>query len=233
MPIPLRPGQAMQGGYPPRMMQNRYNPGPPFGGGYNQAPPMPMQGPRMNRPMMPAPGMNRNAGNQGGGILSKILGRGRQQGGPGGGIPLFNRGASSGGGGLSALSRGVSSSGGGGGILQSLANPEMLNGFLNNTQTVLKTAQQFGPMIQQYGPLVRNIPSLWKLYRGLKDSSSDSSGEETEETTASESDEDIESMEVNPIILEDSNKDINKKHHQTNTRSLSNESRRSVPKLFI
>ena len=46
-------------------------------------------------------------------------------------------------------------------------------GFLNNTQQVLKTAQSIGPMVQQfqqYGSLVKNIPAMWKLYRGLKNS---------------------------------------------------------------
>ena len=62
---------------------------------------------------------------------------------------------------------------GGGGLLQSLSGSGGgggLVGFLNNTQQVIKTAQAIGPMVQQYGPLVRNLPALWKLYRGMKDS---------------------------------------------------------------
>ncbi|MBS4222458.1 VrrA/YqfQ family protein [Lederbergia citrea] len=61
----------------------------------------------------------------------------------------------------------------GGSFLQGLTNPQTINGFLNNTQSVLKTAQQFGPMIQQYGPMVRNLPAMWRLYQGLKNSSDD------------------------------------------------------------
>lgn len=58
---------------------------------------------------------------------------------------------------------------GGGSFLQGLTNPGSIQSFLNNTQQVLRTAQQIGPMVQQYGPLVRNLPAMWKLYKGFKD----------------------------------------------------------------
>ncbi|MBT2693494.1 hypothetical protein J7E32_10770 [Bacillus sp. ISL-55] len=113
-------------------------------------------GSRMPRGQMPRM-MGRNPqSRQGGGLLSKILGKGSR--GQGNGISGLL-------GGGSGPARGAS----GGGILKTLADPSALNGFLTNTQKVLNTAQQFGPMIQQYGPLVRNLPSMWKLYRGLKD----------------------------------------------------------------
>lgn len=64
-----------------------------------------------------------------------------------------------------------------GGLLQGLTNPGNLQSFLNNTQHVLKTAQQIGPMVQQYGPMVRNLPAMWKLYKGFKDSSEEQEGE--------------------------------------------------------
>ncbi|HAQ07674.1 MAG TPA: hypothetical protein DCR24_09200 [Bacillus bacterium] len=122
----------------------------------------PMQSPFVTRPMRTqghfSPMMGRGPQrNQGGGLLAKLLGKG-------------SRGNSHGASGLLSASQGTSRGATqGGGILQTLTNPTALNGFLNNTQNVLKTAQQFGPMIQQYGPLVRNLPSMWKLYRGLKD----------------------------------------------------------------
>jgi hypothetical protein len=135
-------GPSMMGG--PRMGQhqmysNRFGPGP----------------------MMPQGQMQRMSGRnprsrQGGGLLSKILGKGNSQ-------RNSPAGLLSGG---NTAARGAAS---GGGILKTLADPSALNGFLTNTQKVLNTAQQFGPMIQQYGPLVRNLPSMWKLYRGLKD----------------------------------------------------------------
>ncbi|MFD1705425.1 VrrA/YqfQ family protein [Siminovitchia sediminis] len=55
----------------------------------------------------------------------------------------------------------------GGGFLQGLTNPGNIQSFLNNTQQVIKTAQQIGPMVQQYGPLVKNLPAMWKLYKGF------------------------------------------------------------------
>lgn len=56
-----------------------------------------------------------------------------------------------------------------GSILKTLSDPTSINGFLTNTQQVLNSVQQIAPMVQQYGPLVRNLPAMWKLYRGLKD----------------------------------------------------------------
>ncbi|PAE23331.1 VrrA/YqfQ family protein [Bacillus sp. 7894-2] len=128
---------------------------PPMRGGMHPHPFMtPMQGrppmgPMMGGPMMGGPpGMKRG----GGGLLSKILGKGNAQ--PGTGM---------------GAARAAGGSQAGGGILQAISNPSSINGFLTNTQKVLNTAQQFGPMVQQYGPLVRNLPAMWKLYRGIKD----------------------------------------------------------------
>lgn len=107
----------------------------------------------MGRPpysMNPMMGMG-GSGRQGG-ILARLLGKGQ-----GIGSPPF--GSAAGGAGRAA----------GGGILKSLGNPGSIQSFLNNTQQVLKAAQSVGPMVQQYGPLVKNLPAMWKLYRGLKD----------------------------------------------------------------
>ncbi|MBT2677472.1 hypothetical protein J7E38_00585 [Bacillus sp. ISL-35] len=142
-------------------MQNRFQ-GPRMMGGPGMGQ-RPMysnpfaQGPMMPQGQMPRMGGRNMRSRQGGGLLSKILGRGNggQRNGPAG----FLTGANT-------ATRGA---GTGGGILKSLADPSALSGFLTNTQKVLNTAQQFGPMVQQYGPLVRNLPSMWKLYRGLKD----------------------------------------------------------------
>ncbi|MEH7526299.1 VrrA/YqfQ family protein, partial [Bacillus sp. JJ1503] len=98
----------------------------------------------------------------GGGLLSKLLGRGNQQARGIGAGPLQTASRAAGAGGNGA-----------GGILKTLSNPGAISGFLENTQKVLNSAQQFGPMVQQYGPMVKNIPAIWKLYRGLKNSSDD------------------------------------------------------------
>lgn len=119
------------------------------------------------RPMM-GQTMGRGQGKRnGGGLLSKILGgkkQGNQFSGPRG-MQTANRAVPNG-------SRGVGS------ILQTLSNPDSLTGFINNTQQVLKTAQSIGPMIQQYGPIVKNLPMMWKLYKGFKDLPTEEKSEE-------------------------------------------------------
>ncbi|WP_342432338.1 VrrA/YqfQ family protein [Neobacillus sp. FSL H8-0543] len=130
----------------------------PFGGGG------PMMGPPRQYSANPRMGqmMGRSQGRRsGGGLLSKILG-GKSTGSQFGGL-----------GGMQAAGRSASSSGGGiGSILKTLSNPNGINGFLNNTQQILQHAQSLGPMIQQYGPLVKNLPAMWRLYKGLKDAPS-------------------------------------------------------------
>ncbi|RID83973.1 hypothetical protein D1970_14540 [Mesobacillus zeae] len=114
----------------------------------------------------PLAGMGRRA-RQGGGLLARLLGRGN----PSGGMASFP--------GAGAAGRT------GGGLLQAFANPGSINGFLANTQQVLRTAQTFGPMVKQYGPLVRNLPSMWKLYRELKNAPDhDSEGQDNEDKGA-------------------------------------------------
>ncbi len=108
----------------------------------------------------------------GGGILSNLLGGGNTAGG--------NIGANGAVNGIQGFERAAGQ--GGGSILKNMLNPNSINSFLNNTQGMLKTAQQVGPMIQQfqqYGPLVKNLPAMWKLYRGLN--ASDDTTEDKEE----------------------------------------------------
>lgn len=109
---------------------------------------------------------------QGGGLLAKLL----QKGGKGNGA---SRSA------LPFNGTGVQNAArGGGSILQTLTNPASINGFLTNTQKVLNTAQQFGPIVQQvqqYGPIVKNLPAMWRLYKGLKNGP-DAKEEENEES---------------------------------------------------
>ncbi|MFE8695410.1 VrrA/YqfQ family protein [Cytobacillus sp. FJAT-53684] len=136
-------------------------PGPrmPFRGGM---PPQPfmhtMQGPPPMGQMMKGAAPQMRQG--GGGLLAKLMGGGNQARGIAGAAGTASRAA------------GTSGSGAGG-ILKALSNPSSINGFLANTQKVLNTAQQVGPMVQQYGPLVKNIPSMWKLYKGLKNADSE------------------------------------------------------------
>ena len=125
----------------PRMTPHHFGPS-------NGRPPVnPMMGGGRGRP----PQMRQGGG---GGLLSKLLNKGGQ-----GGARQ----------GMNAIQAfGPQNAAGGGSLLKTLTNPSSINGFLANTQKVLSTAQQVGPMIQQYGPMVKNIPVMWKLYRGFK-----------------------------------------------------------------
>lgn len=133
--------------------------------------------PPMNRmgmgPRMQHSGMQQRSG----GLLAKLLGKGGNQ---GGAVNPFGIGNAS-----RAFPGGTGSSGGGG-LLKALSNPQNISGFLTNTQKVLNTAQQIGPMVQQYGPLVRNIPAIWKMYKGFKDLPSDSEEENSTESSSVE-----------------------------------------------
>ncbi|WP_239421762.1 YqfQ family protein [Bacillus sp. CGMCC 1.16541] len=99
------------------------------------------------RQMMNPQGMSRGPG----GLLSRIFGGGRA-------VPpvqqMMNPGTST-----SMLSN-----------LQNLANPSSISSMMGNIQRVLKVAESMGPMVQQYGPLVRNLPSLIKVYQALRTS---------------------------------------------------------------
>jgi hypothetical protein len=140
-----------------------------FGMGHTQPPPFQFGGQRQNQGFNM--GMNQRGRNRGpgkGGLLSKLLKKGDNQNSGGGLLQQFSRGDSSSN--TTGFDRSPQAAGG---ILQSLLNPGNVNSFLSNTQQMLQTAQQLGPMFQQYGPMVKNIPALWKLYRGFKDMSAE------------------------------------------------------------
>ncbi|KAB2338542.1 hypothetical protein F7731_03005 [Cytobacillus depressus] len=171
------PRAPFHGGMPPHAFRNQMFGPPPMG--FRGAQPF-MRGP--GAPMGGAGGPMARGGFRGlgvpqqmrqgggsGGLFSKLLGRG-------------NSGRGLGGGAMQTASRAAGAGNtGAGGILKSLSDPGAVTGFLQNTQKVLNTAQQIGPMVQQYGPLVRNIPAIWKLYRGIKGSSNETSEEKEKE----------------------------------------------------
>jgi hypothetical protein len=108
-----------------------------------------------------------------------------------------------------------------GSFLQSLGDPSYISGLLSNTQQVLKAAQQITPMVQQYGPLVRNIPAIWKLYRGLKDATN-----ENEEVTDTELEKEI-SIEDEPQKQEEMINDNKEKRYSPVQKG------KSKPRLYI
>lgn len=183
-------------------------PRPPMRGGM---PPYPYMNPMQGRPpggtmMRGAPGMPR----VGGGLLSKLLGKGNAQAQAGMGA-----------------ARTAGGSRAGGGILQALSNPSSINGFINNTQKVLNTAQQIGPMVQQYGPLVRNLPAMWKMYRGLKDVPDEETSQEKDESSTEMKGESKAKAKKSPSQRTKTNADAKQ---TVSNRSGSGESK---PKLYI
>ncbi|MGX1263710.1 hypothetical protein RKD55_001514 [Rossellomorea marisflavi] len=207
--MPPRGMMRTRGGNPFGMQQRN-----PFGmqqGNFRmqQGNPFMMQQGRRNRPNMdrtsPSP-FQMPGGQQGKkqGLLSKLLKKGenRRGGAPEGGgglLEQFTRSAADAG-----MDRSPQAAGG---ILQGLMNPGNIGSFLTNTQQVLQTAQQLGPMVSQYGPMVKNIPALWKLYRGLKDVTGD---EETktepvaEDATPSPEDQNTDVTVETPTLDEES-----------------------------
>lgn len=199
--------------------------------------PFPPQNPQHMHPMMKRGGhpmMNRMGGGMrpsrgsqksGGGLLAKLLGK---SGGQSQGANPFSSFPTRGAG------RAAPGAGGSGGILKTLTDPNALNGLLTNTQKVLNTAGQIGPVIQQYGPLVRNLPSLWKLYKGFKD-------------MPSESDEENSELDESPLEFEESPSEFHEtttkrkkrkaedseEHSETNTPERKKNTGQSVPKLYI
>ncbi|WP_052342833.1 VrrA/YqfQ family protein [Bacillus sp. EB01] len=145
--MPPFPPMNRQGGMNrPFMGPGRHPFGP--GRGFN-GPPSPFMGSM-------SPGRHQGPqGRRGGGLLSRLLGKS--------------------GGGQGHTRNMVSAAGNtqSGSFLKTLSNPEAINSFLANTQNVIQTAQSFGPLIEQYGPIIKNLPSMWKLYRGLKNTVDD------------------------------------------------------------
>ncbi|WP_318508387.1 VrrA/YqfQ family protein [Bacillus sp. T3] len=84
----------------------------------------------------------------------------------------------------------------GGSFLKNLTNPTAISGFLNNTQQVLSAFQQITPLVSQYGPIIKNIPTMWKLYRGLKDATEETNSEQTEMESIELEEESVEKEEV-------------------------------------
>jgi hypothetical protein len=199
---PYMMGPGPFGGHQQQMMN-------PYGGnGPMMGLQQPMNGGRHMMGQMQGRGRGRGQGRRnGGGLLSKILGGKKQS------NQLADHG------GMRAASTGT---GGVGSILQTLSNPESISGFLNNTQQVLNTVQSIGPMIQQYGPIVKNLPMMWKLYKGFKDLPTEEKVEETATETPIKADKPV-LTETEPV------KTVNPEKDQTRNRP----NRTSTPKLYI
>ena len=202
-PGPFRgPQQPNNNSFPPmRMGQQRSQgfQGPPqaFRGPFNQLPRNDQQPPKKE------------------GLLSRLLGKSKQNAAP---PNLFAPAAST---------TNNSSRSSGGGILDNLTKPDSINNMLNNTQKVLQAAEQFTPMVQQYGPVIKNLPSMWKVFRSI--SSSDDAEKPAEENNAVNTTTVIQESPVNndkpesDIVVETA----------TEVRPKKTRNRTSGPKLYI
>lgn len=55
--------------------------------------------------------------------------------------------------------------------VQGAAGVPKLEGFLSGANSLFNNAQKFTPYIQQAAPMFKNLPALWRLYKGFKDTS--------------------------------------------------------------
>lgn len=54
--------------------------------------------------------------------------------------------------------------------IQGVGGAPKLEGFLAGANSLFNNAQKFTPYIQQAAPMFKNLPALWRLYKGFKDS---------------------------------------------------------------
>lgn len=47
--------------------------------------------------------------------------------------------------------------------------------FLQSANSLMSNAQKFTPYVEQAAPMIKNLPALWQMYRGFKNSPSESS----------------------------------------------------------
>ncbi|WP_382318026.1 VrrA/YqfQ family protein [Lederbergia wuyishanensis] len=118
-------------------------------------------------------------------------------------------------------------------FLQGLTNPQSINSFLTNTQQVLNTARQIGPLVQQYGPIVRNLPAMWRLYKGFKDmpsSDSEDTNTNSEETKNDQPKSKNESTKKSNVNISSTDEEEKKHENQSAPKRKKGE---SIPKLYI
>lgn len=53
---------------------------------------------------------------------------------------------------------------------QAVGGAPRLESFLAGANSLFSNAQKYTPYIQQAAPMFKNLPALWRLYKGFKDS---------------------------------------------------------------
>lgn len=66
------------------------------------------------------------------------------------------------------MMRGMRPPGVGAGFTQAAKSTAKLDTILETANRFLTTAQSFQPYIQQAAPMLRNLPAIWKLYKGFQ-----------------------------------------------------------------
>lgn len=129
-------------------------------------------------------------------------------------------------------------------------NPETISRFLGQTQQVLHTGQQIGAMIQQYGPIIRNLPTLWKIYKGFQteeteeakdseklDEKNDENLNHSPADVVSEEMRNVEDIDIDHKVAEQLTESVEKapakQHKNHKPRRRTYKEKQSVPKLFI
>lgn len=103
--------------------------------------------------------------------------------------------------------------------------------MLNHTQSALKAAESFMPMVQEYGPMVKNLPSMLKMMKALKDINFDDDEEEASETEVKDKNEGKDNSEDDSKKTSSS---IQKEEKEPSNEKLKkNGSGESLPKMYI
>lgn len=66
-----------------------------------------------------------------------------------------------------------------------VSSPSKIDQFLQTTDQLMKTAKTYEPYIQQAKPLLKNLPAMWKIYKGFTNSSNNSPKEQRIPRTSS------------------------------------------------
>ena len=64
------------------------------------------------------------------------------------------------------------------GAAAAASTPFRLDQFMNQAGQFVQSAQKYAPMIQQARPMLKNLPALWRLYKGFQSTPSSSKEEE-------------------------------------------------------
>ncbi|WP_102707098.1 VrrA/YqfQ family protein [Terribacillus saccharophilus] len=109
--------------------------------------------------------------------------------------------------------------------------------MLNHTQSALRAAESFMPMVQEYGPMVKNLPSMFKMMKALKDINFDEDDEETaSETEAKYENQDKDKSEEGNKSLTPISTPISKEEKappQQKLKKSGSGSGKSLPKMYI